>query len=288
MSGAEAASSGHNPAVDLRYWSRVGSLLLTHPLETLERVRQRTEMWRYASNGSVDYGPDPEWEGKLRRRLGELEADDDGRWYELLGTLERDLPNFPHGHDADVALAHSIWRIVSCTQAAKVVETGVARGVTSRAALDALEASGGGRLWSIDLPPLLSGFHGSVGAAVPEQLRHRWTYVRGSSRYELGRLLREIEPIDVFVQDSLGTPPTVLHELSLALEALRPGGWIIVNGIDRSDALARFVEAHPRLEPIIAPGAPKSAYGSDRVIGGQFALVPKPGVTDPRVASRTT
>ena len=42
--------------------------------------------------------------------------------------------------------------LVTCSR--KVVETGVAHGVTSRFILEALERNGRGFLWSIDLPPL--------------------------------------------------------------------------------------------------------------------------------------
>ncbi len=258
--------------MDLGYWSRVGSTLVAHPIETLERLRQRAEMWRYARDGSVDYCPDPDWEPKLEQRLDGAEAETDAPCFEILRELERALPNFPRGHDADAALALAIWRIVSSTRAAKVVETGVARGVTSRFALEALDQNDHGHLWSIDLPPLLSGFHNSVGAAVPDRLRNRWTYIRGSSRWKLGPLLRELEPIDVFIQDSLGTPPTVSHEISLAFDSLRPGGWLVVNGVDRSRAFADFLAGHPQVDAIIAPAAAKAASGDDGVIRGQFGL----------------
>jgi hypothetical protein len=40
-------------------------------------------------------------------------------------------------------------------QVLALVETGVAHGITSRFVLEALQRNGGGRLWSIDVPPLL-------------------------------------------------------------------------------------------------------------------------------------
>jgi Methyltransferase domain len=272
---AGRSTIGNNQYMDLGYWSRVGSTLVAHPLETLERMRQRAEMWRYARDDSVDYRPDPEWELTLREWLDGADAnvDADDRCSEILGDVERALPSFPRGHDADPALARAIWRIVSGTRATKVVETGVARGVTSRFVLEALKQNGHGHLWSIDLPPILSGFHDSVGAAVPDRLRDRWTYIRGSSRWKLGRLLRALEPIDVFIQDSLGTPPTVSYEISLAFDALRPGGWMVVNGVDRSRALADFLAKHPHVDAIIAPAAAKAAHSDGGVIHGQFCLI---------------
>ena len=93
----------------MRYWGRVGSMMATHPLEMLERVRQRTEMWRHAHEGKMDYDVDPDWERELERRLPAEERSDDG-WDEVLSSLENRLADFPSGHDADVALARSIWQ----------------------------------------------------------------------------------------------------------------------------------------------------------------------------------
>ena len=248
-----------------------------HPRETYIRVRQRIEMRRFGTAPNLDHGADPDWEDRLRRRLGLQDAGDDG-WQEVVAALERELPDFPHAHDADAHFGYSIWQIARSTRAETIVETGVARGVTSRFALEALEANGRGHLWSVDLPPVLTGFHGSVGAAVPEHLRDRWTYIRGSSRDKLVRLLRDVGPIDMFVQDSLGTPPTVTFELSVAWPELKPGGWLLVNGVNRGAGLGQFLaDAGPTLDPIIVPSAIKRAYRSGLPIYGQFALIQKNG-----------
>jgi hypothetical protein len=156
-----------------------------------------------------------------------------------------------------------------------VVETGVARGVSSRFVLEALERNGTGHLWSVDLPPLMPGFHGAVGVAVTQALRPRWTYVRGSSLRELPRLLGEIAPIELFVQDSVGTPPTVLAELELAWHALRPGGWLVVNAVNRSDAFGRFLQGQPTGWHVVCSAGRKGALESEREVIGQFAIVHK-------------
>jgi hypothetical protein len=80
----------------------------------------------------------------------------------------------------------------------KVVETGVARGVTTRFILEGLERNGEGRLWRIDLPPLRQGdLPEENGAAVPERCRARWAYIQGSSRRRLPGLLAELDKIDL-------------------------------------------------------------------------------------------
>jgi|tagenome__1003787_1003787.scaffolds.fasta_scaffold20946416_3 hypothetical protein len=250
-------------------------MLVAHPHETFLRVRQRIEMQRFETGSDVDYAPEAAWEEELDRRLGSRGVADEG-WRSVVAALENDLQHFPHGHDADTAFGRSIWQIARATGAETIVETGVARGVTSRFALEALEANGRGHLWSVDLPPVLTGFHGSVGAAVPEHLRPRWTYIRGSSRDKLPRLVRDVGPIDMFVQDSLGTPPTVKFELSVAWRGLKPGGWLIVNGVNRGVGLREFLGAErPPLKPIVAVSAVKWAYRTGHPIEGQFALIEK-------------
>ena len=109
---------------------------------------------------------------------------------------------------------------------------------------------------------------------MPERLRHRWTYIRGSSRDRLPRLLREVGRVDVFVQDSLGTPPTVLFELSLAWRALRPGSWLVVSGISRGTGLRGFLAFESPPSVIVAESGAKRSLGGGAV-HGQFALLEK-------------
>jgi hypothetical protein len=157
-----------------------------------------------------------------------------------------------------------------------VVETGVARGVSSRFILEGFAANGAGHLWSVDLPPLLRGFHTSVGTAVTDALRPRWTYVRGPSKRELPRLFGAISPIDMFVQDSVGTPPTVLAELELAWRALGSRGWLVVNAINRSEAFGEFVDAHAPAWCVVGRAGRKATLEDSRQeVVGQFAIVSK-------------
>ena len=56
-------------------------------------------------------------------------------------------------NDGDPGLTRAIWCLIHHLAASQVVETGVAHGVTTRLVLEALQRNGGGRLWSIDVPP---------------------------------------------------------------------------------------------------------------------------------------
>lgn len=101
--------------------------------------------------------------------------------------------------DGEPGLARAAWCVVRHLRPSTVVETGVARGVTSRVVLEALEANGDRQLWSVDLPPASAPrLHTQIGMVVSESVRHRWTYVRGSSRHRLPGLLADRGQIDLF------------------------------------------------------------------------------------------
>jgi hypothetical protein len=101
-----------------------------------------------------------------------------------------------------------------------------------------------GRLWSIDIPPLIErGLADETGAAVPARCRSRWTYVRGSSRRRLPGLLRRLGRIDLFVHDSMHTERNMAFELKTAWASLSPGGAIVADDVHRNAAFASFLES---------------------------------------------
>jgi predicted O-methyltransferase YrrM len=130
-----------------------------------------------------------------------------------------------------------VWEAAHTLKPDVVVETGVARGLTSALILDALEENGKGHLYSIDLPPL---HELTIGEAVTDSLTHRWTYLRGSSRELLPSLAGALKPVDIFIHDSLHTYWTMRFEFSWALEHLRPGGMLISDDIESNAAFDKL------------------------------------------------
>jgi methyltransferase family protein len=118
-----------------------------------------------------------------------------------------------------------------------VVETGVARGLTSAAMLGALARNGSGHLWSIDLPPLIEHELGSeTGVVVNKRERARWTLLQGSSRRVFPSLLQRLDRVDLFVHDSMHTGRNVSFELEAIWPALNGGGAALVDDIERNAA----------------------------------------------------
>jgi predicted O-methyltransferase YrrM len=173
-----------------------------------------------------------------------------------------------HQHDADVQLAHAAWSTTLHLRPEHVVETGVARGVTSAAVLSALHANGAGRLFSIDLPPLTGPWAEQSGAAVAPELRGRWTYVRGATLRRLPQVLDQLPAIDLFIHDSLHTYRTMTFEFTRAWAALREGGVVLSDDIDDSRAFHDFVARQPPGTVVVGAEEAKD--------GGRFGLVRKP------------
>ena len=222
------------------------------------------------------YESDPDWELRLHSWFGATwpcpeRATLDALWHNIVSDLQAQGLRFgrqTYGEysDAEISLARATWCTVLHQRPSVVLETGVARGVTSRIVLEALIRNDQGHLWSIDLPhPFEKHLHGETGAAVPASHRVRWSYVEGSSRRRLPPLLRSLARIDLFIHDSLHTARNTRFEMERALSAMAPGGIMIVDDIGTHQAFADFARDFPSLETLVCPH-------SDR-IGSFFGLV---------------
>ena len=158
--------------------------------------------------------------------------------------------------DADASLCRAVWCTVLHTQPEVVIETGVARGVTSRIVLEALGRSGRGHLWSIDLPYALDHrLQAQTGAAVPDACRARWSYLEGSSRQRLPPLVKEVGHVETFIHDSLHTARNTVFELDQVASVMSQGGVMIVDDIRMHDGFAIFARRHPGYRTITCPSA---------------------------------
>lgn len=211
---------------------RATCLVVTHPLEAVDRFRGRLERRREKRGSAPVFGAAEGAMVEIHRLLGAAypcwcEPGFLAEW----GGLARNA--VPVGHDADPALAAAVWAGATHVQAVRGVETGVARGLTSRIFLGATR-SWGGELWSIDLPPMYRGWASQWGELVPEQDRSRWHLQRGSSRRWLPRVLRTAAAWDMAILDSSHTTPTVRFECRTAWSALRRGGLLVVDDVDKN------------------------------------------------------
>lgn len=141
--------------------------------------------------------------------------------------------------------AYAITRALAPT---RVVETGIAHGVSSTyilaalAANDASNATGGlgcSRLVSIDRSD-----DPRIGQMVPLEFHDRWTTHIGNSLDLLPDILAELGTIDLFIHDSLHHYRHVRSEFDLVWPHLRPGGVLMAHDILQNNAFPRFIHRH--------------------------------------------
>ncbi len=232
------------------------------------------------------YEADADWERKLHELVAAPwpcpHAEEFRQlWSAMIGSFEAEGIELGRGAfagwgDGEPGLTRAVWCLTHHLRPRAVVETGVARGITTRFVLEALERNGTGRLWSVDLPPLAEpSVHKQVGMAVPEHRRERWTYVRGSSRRRLPKLLAQLGSIDLFIHDSRHTERNLLFELSHAWTALGRGGVLVADDADLNCGFHAFRaahQAHPSLVCQAEPLRPDYGRQDDR---GVFGVVRK-------------
>lgn len=276
MNSRGVDSRGGKAGAALRHFL---TLLRLHPSEFLDRLRNKVEFVREPKSVVLTH---EEVLARAFDRHGYRASSDPLRDVHLLLGIEGRCPaegdfaaevaalqadaRSRHGLDADTTLAHVLFCVALHLDAERVVETGVARGVSSRFLLRALEQHGHGGLWSIDLPPRGDDFGDQSGALVPSELRQRWTFRRGSSRRILPGLLGELGTIDLFIHDSQHTERNMTFELELGWRHLRPGGFIVADDIHENAAFRRFVE-RTRAPHVI---------GQEHVKAGLFGVTVKP------------
>jgi hypothetical protein len=228
--------------------------LVVEPAETL-RYSVEPVLGRFDRPAAYDV--EEEWGPPFHRMLGRpWPCPELGGFRRIWDDISRELAakGLPFGRytygeysDADASIAATAWCAMRHLKPPTVLETGVARGVTSRVILEAISADGGGRLWSIDLPHLFEPeLHCETAAAVPDRHRDHWMYVRGSSRRRLPELVTQLGPIGVFVHDSLHTARNMRFEMKTVWPALRSGGVMLVDDV-YNQAFRDFVQevGHP-------------------------------------------
>ena len=236
---------------------RLFSVALVHPLEGYDRIHTLLEVRRQRALRPEEYKEYQDYPCRdqatglaalesaagipLRSHLSEMALT------QLQYSLESSFQEFGDAHapfdgdhNADARLAGTCYAIARGLRPTLVVETGVCYGVSSACLLQALRQNRHGHLHSIDLPPLAKDADHYVGTLVPANLRSRWTLHRGTALRLLPTLLQHLGQIDLFLHDSLHTYEHMRFEFDAAWEALRPGGLLIADDIERNRAFLEF------------------------------------------------
>lgn len=133
-----------------------------------------------------------------------------------------------------------LYMICKLARPEKVVETGVAFGVSSSYILQALHDNNHGRLYSIDYSFRPWETRDMIGSIIPDNLRDRWNLIYGLSSKKLKPLLGRIGPIDIFYHDSDHTYRNMMFEFNSAWPAIRPAGLLISDDVGYNNSFYDF------------------------------------------------
>jgi len=136
-----------------------------------------------------------------------------------------------------------LYGITRALRPKRVIETGVAAGVSTSFIGAALVENQQGTLFSIELPPAESASSDhldgavfawpkkGVGWAIPGEIRQglgsRHVLILGDVRSELPRLVADLPSVEMFFHDDLHTPNHMLWEYELVWAHISPGGVLI-------------------------------------------------------------
>lgn len=172
---------------------------------------------------------------KANLTLREIEAEE-------YAAAEIRIANCPveMGGPGHMELLYFLTKHLNSTQ---IIETGVAYGWSSFAFISAMKERQGARLWSIDMPYVDREGASYVGIAVPEAWRKQWTLLRMPDRAGIPRALGQLKgKLDIAHYDSDKSYIGRAWALPKLWEAIRPGGYLIVDDINDNRQFRHFVE----------------------------------------------
>jgi hypothetical protein len=250
----------------LKHPVTAASYLTEDPLQLWMTIQDQYLAQRERTKPQCHYESDDNWERHLHDSLGlpwpcRESAEFWAVWPDVIKELEakgiRPGPeSFGSWNDGDAGFVRAIWCLIRHMKPKKIVETGVAHGVTSRFILEALRRNGDGHLWSIDLPPVERVWREQIGAAVGDGYKDRWSYIAGSSRRHLPELLSRLGEIDLFIHDSLHSERNVRFELDLAWAVVPPNGALVVDDVDANWGFQSFTQAFSDQQAMIGEAEP--------------------------------
>jgi len=176
--------------------------------------------------------------GEIKKYAVEIGSD-----WKFRDNLEKNRRNvgrgrsYSRGISVGAELSNILYELCRYFNPDIVVETGVARGISSSYILGALEANNKGHLYSIDMP---GEEEGESGWLIPDYLKHRWHLTTGRTADKLQPLLAGLSKIDIFLHDSEHTYENMTWEFRLTWQHLKPGGLLLSHNIDYNDAFTDF------------------------------------------------
>ena len=159
---------------------------------------------------------------------------------------------YPLEYTLDNESGEFLYLLCKMIKPDKVVETGVAYGLSSMYILQALHENKKGTLYSIDSIFLPWQSKEMIGAAIPDHLRKNWKLILGPSSNNLHNLLNSLQSIDIFFHDSLHTSKNMTFEFETSWPFIKDKGFLLSDDISSNNAFYEFY-TKLKLEPKILP-----------------------------------
>ena len=141
---------------------------------------------------------------------------------------------------------HCLYFLTRFLRPRCVVETGVAAGHSSNAFLAALEANGGGRLFSSDFPYFrIEDPERYIGVVVEDRLRAGWTLLVDGDERNLPRIVAQVDRIDLFHYDSDKSYAGRRRALALVAPKLASGSVVVMDDIQDNSFFHDLVTSRP-------------------------------------------
>jgi hypothetical protein len=257
--------------------------IASDPIQVLMTMQDSYIERRERSRPRCQYESDENWERHMHERLSVAwPCESCAEFWDLWPVVMKQLAQngidagpetFKWWNDGDAGLVRAIWCLIRHLKPKRIVETGVGHGVSSRFILEALKTNGDGHLWSIDLPPLERSWHQEIGVAVGKGHTDRWTFIRGSSRRRLPKLLSNLGQIDLFIHDSLHSEHNVRFELDHVGRCLARNGVIVVDDVDANGGFQSFIEEFSIEQAIVGDAEPLRPDARRLNNKGQFGII---------------
>lgn len=211
----------------------------------LSVMNKPARVYRYLHNEASSHLRHLTYKLNRRRKLARIGLLNNSEiWKESNHFVQQFMANLPKEVTGFGGALEAIYYVIRVVHPARVVETGVANGVSSRVILEALEKNAFGTLFSIDLPnkdpSALVPRGRETGWLIPKCLKPRWHLLTGKSGEILPGLLAQIQPIEIFYHDSEHSYRNMTFEFSSAWSSLRKGGLLVSDNTDLNTAFQDF------------------------------------------------
>lgn len=165
-------------------------------------------------------------------------------WEVLAASIDLNASmEFPREYDVETQTARTLYILTRWLRPKVILETGIARGLSSFALLAAAETNQEGTVYSCDVDP-------RSGHLVTETLKHRWKrriINAKDAEHSFREFLEEVGEVDFFFHDSNHREAWMIFEFAEVLKQISPGGIL---GSDDVDLNRAFLDVVPHASAV--------------------------------------